>query len=58
MGVRNEAREMSKQLIPAQRFEQIRNRLETTKVVTNTELCKLLGISEATVRRDLEWLEK
>ena len=49
---------MSKQLIPAQRFEQIRNRLEITKVVTNAELCELLGISEATVRRDLEWLEK
>lgn len=49
---------MSKQLIPAQRYERIRNRLEATKVVTNAELCKLLTTSEATVRRDLEWLEK
>lgn len=49
---------MSKQLIPAQRYERIRDRLETSKVVTNAELCELLGISEATVRRDLEWMEK
>jgi DeoR family fructose operon transcriptional repressor len=49
---------MNKQLIPAQRYERIRNRLEANTVVTNAELCKLLGISEATIRRDLEWLEK
>ena len=39
---------MSKQLIPAQRHERIRNRLEANKVVSNAELCELLGISEAT----------
>jgi DeoR family fructose operon transcriptional repressor len=54
----HEIGQMSKQLIPAQRYEQIRHRLEANKVITNAELCKLLGISEATVRRDLEWLEK
>ncbi len=49
---------MSKQLIPAQRHERIRERLEASKVVSNTELSDLLGVSEATIRRDLEWLEE
>jgi DeoR family fructose operon transcriptional repressor len=49
---------MSKQLIPAQRHERIRERLEASKVVSNTELSALLGVSEATIRRDLEWLEE
>jgi len=49
---------MSKQLIPAQRHERIRERLEASKVVRNTELSELLGVSEATIRRDLEWLEE
>lgn len=49
---------MSKQLIPAQRYEKIREHLEAYRVLSNTELCKLLGVSEATIRRDLEWLEK
>ena len=49
---------MSKQLIPAQRHERIRERLEACKVVSNAELCELLGVSEATIRRDLEWLEE
>jgi DeoR family transcriptional regulator, fructose operon transcriptional repressor len=48
---------MSKELIPAQRHALIRERLQTHKVVNNAELCELLGVSEATVRRDLEWLE-
>jgi DeoR family fructose operon transcriptional repressor len=54
----HEAGRMSKQLIPAQRHERIRERLEACKVVNNAELCELLGVSEATIRRDLEWLEE
>ncbi len=50
--------DMSKQLIPVQRHARIRDRLETHKAVSNTELGELLGVSEATVRRDLELLEK
>jgi DeoR/GlpR family transcriptional regulator of sugar metabolism len=49
---------MSKLLIPAQRHERIRDRLEAQNVVSNVELGELLGVSEATVRRDLQWLEK
>jgi len=49
---------MSKPLIPAQRHERIKERLEVSKVVSNVELCELLGVSEATIRRDLEWLEE
>lgn len=49
---------MSKQLIPAQRHEKIRDHLEAYKVISNTDLCRLLNVSEATIRRDLEWLEK
>jgi len=49
---------MSKQLIPAQRHERIRERLEACKIVSNSELSELLGVSEATIRRDLEWLEE
>src|SRR3989304_165128 len=50
--------EMSKLLIPAQRHERIRDLLEAQNVVSNTELGQLLGVSEATIRRDLQWLEK
>lgn len=49
---------MSKQLIPAQRHERIRERLEAIKIVSNSELSELLSVSEATIRRDLEWLEE
>ena len=49
---------MTKQLIPAQRYEKIRDHLEAYKVISNTELCQLLGVSQATIRRDLEMLEK
>ena len=49
---------MGKQLIPAQRYERIRDHLEAYKVISNVELCKLLDVSEATIRRDLEWMEK
>ena len=48
---------MSKQLIPAQRREQIRKYLETYRVARSADLCNMLGVSEATIRRDLEWLE-
>lgn len=49
---------MGKQLIPAQRYEKIRAHLEAYQVLSNATLCKLLGVSEATIRRDLEYLEK
>lgn len=48
---------MSKQLIPAQRREQIQEYLSQYKVASNSDLSALLRVSEATVRRDLEWLE-
>lgn len=48
---------MNKRLIPAQRREQIRDYLESQRVVRSADLCELLGVSEATIRRDLEWLE-
>ena len=48
---------MSKQLIPAQRREQIREYLEIHQVARSADLCDMLEVSEATVRRDLEWLE-
>ena len=49
---------MSKVLIPAQRYEKIQEYLAINRVVASADLCNLLSISEATVRRDLEWLEK
>ena len=48
---------MSKQLIPAQRRERIQEFLAQHKIAPSTELSSLLGVSEATVRRDLEWME-
>lgn len=48
---------MSKQLIPAQRRERIQEFLSEHKIAPNAELSTLLGVSEATVRRDLEWME-
>lgn len=48
---------MSKSLIPAQRRERIQEYLAIHKVVASADLCELLDVSEATVRRDLEWLE-
>ena len=48
---------MSKQLIPAQRRERILEYLNLHKIVPSSELSKLLGVSEATVRRDLESME-
>lgn len=48
---------MSKPLIPAQRREQIQQYLAIHKIVASADLCRLLEVSEATIRRDLEWLE-
>jgi DeoR family transcriptional regulator, fructose operon transcriptional repressor len=48
---------MSKPLIPAQRRERIQEYLAIHQIARTTDLCTLLETSEATVRRDLEWLE-
>jgi DeoR/GlpR family transcriptional regulator of sugar metabolism len=48
---------VSKTLIPAQRRERIQEYLAIHKIVPSSELSRLLSVSEATVRRDLEWLE-
>jgi DeoR/GlpR family transcriptional regulator of sugar metabolism len=47
---------MGKSLIPAQRRERIQEYLATHKIVSTTDLCELLDVSDATIRRDLEWL--
>lgn len=49
---------MTKPLIPAQRRERIQEFLTVHQIARITDLCELLDISEATVRRDLEWLEQ
>jgi DeoR family fructose operon transcriptional repressor len=49
---------MSKPLIPAQRRERIQEYLVIHKIVRMDDLYTLLDTSEATVRRDLEWLER
>jgi DeoR family transcriptional regulator, fructose operon transcriptional repressor len=49
---------MSKALIPAQRRERIQEYLTLHKIARTVDLCSMLEASEATVRRDLEWLEK
>ena len=49
---------MSKPLIPAQRREKIQEYLKIHQIARTADLCGLLDASEATVRRDLEWLEK
>jgi DeoR family fructose operon transcriptional repressor len=48
---------MSKLLIPAQRRERIQEYLAIHKIVRMDDLYAMLDTSEATVRRDLEWLE-
>ena len=48
---------MTKPLIPAQRREKIQDYLSIHQIVRTADLCGLLDTSEATVRRDLEWLE-
>ena len=49
---------MSKSLIPAQRRERIQKYLETHKIARTVDLYTMLETSEATVWRDLEWLEQ
>ena len=49
---------MSKSLIPAQRRERIQEYLALHKIARTVDLCNMLDTSEATVRRDLEWLEQ
>jgi DeoR family fructose operon transcriptional repressor len=48
---------MSKPLIPAQRRERIQDYLGIHQIVRTADLCEILDASEATIRRDLEWLE-
>jgi DeoR family fructose operon transcriptional repressor len=49
---------VGKALIPAQRRLVIREVLESQRIAQGSALGRLLGVSEATVRRDLEWLEE
>lgn len=49
---------MGKALIPAQRREKIQEYLSIHQIARTTDLMELLEASEATVRRDLEWLEE
>lgn len=49
---------MGKNLIPAQRRKLIHEVLQRQKIVRSATLGELLGASEATVRRDLDWLER
>ena len=48
---------MSKLLIPAQRRERIHEYLTVHRIVRSADLGEMLDVSEATIRRDLEWLE-
>lgn len=48
---------MSKPLIPAQRRERIQEYLAVHQIARTADLMGLLETSEATIRRDLEWLE-
>jgi len=50
--------QMGKPLIPAQRRERIQEYLAVHQIVRTADLMDLLETSEATVRRDLEWLEQ
>jgi DeoR family transcriptional regulator, fructose operon transcriptional repressor len=49
---------MGKPLIPAQRREKIQEYLAIHQIARTADLMDLLETSEATVRRDLEWLEQ
>jgi DeoR/GlpR family transcriptional regulator of sugar metabolism len=49
---------MSKPLIPAQRRDRIQEYLAINRIARTADLCDILEASEATVRRDLEWLEQ
>ena len=48
---------MGKPLIPAQRRERIQDYLAIHQIARIADLCALLDTSEATIRRDLEWME-
>jgi DeoR family fructose operon transcriptional repressor len=48
---------MSKSLIPAQRRERIQEYLSLHRIARSIDLSQLLDASEATIRRDLEWLD-
>jgi len=48
---------MNRPLIPAQRREKIQEYLTIHQIARTADLCEMLDASEATVRRDLEWLE-
>ena len=48
---------MGKPLIPAQRRERIQEYLVVHQIARTIDLMSLLETSEATVRRDLEWME-
>jgi DeoR family fructose operon transcriptional repressor len=50
--------QMGKPLIPAQRREKIQEYLSLHQIARTADLMELLNASEATVRRDLEWLEQ
>jgi DeoR family transcriptional regulator, fructose operon transcriptional repressor len=49
---------MGKPLIPAQRRERIQEYLAVHQIARTADLMDMLDTSEATVRRDLEWLEQ
>jgi DeoR/GlpR family transcriptional regulator of sugar metabolism len=49
---------LGKNLIPAQRRRLIQEYLQRQKIVRSATLSEVLGASEATVRRDLHWLER
>jgi DeoR family transcriptional regulator, fructose operon transcriptional repressor len=49
---------MGKTLIPAQRREKIQEYLSVHQIARTADLMELLEASEATIRRDLEWLEQ
>ena len=49
---------MTKPLIPAQRRDRIQEYLAVNRIARTIDLCDILETSEATVRRDLEWLEQ
>jgi len=48
---------VTKTLIPAQRHKRIQEFLEVHQIAPITLLSEMLQVSEATIRRDLEWME-
>lgn len=48
---------MTKPLIPAERRKRIQDYLAIHQVAQSAVLCGMVGVSEATLRRDLDWLE-